>query len=422
MRRGTCLANNARLAVLHGAAALFLVASTATPAHADTVRERQWHLNGMHAEEMWQTSKGSGVTVAVIDSGVDADLPDLHGQVLPGRDFSGVSGGSQTDYDGHGTAMAVLIAGTGKGLGGTGAMGLAPGARILPVRVDDVTPKIRAEHLSLARAIRFAADSEARIINISLGYPSENEEEAQALDYAVAKGKLIFAGVGNEAQIGNPVNYPAAHKGVVGIGAIDKDAKVTAESERGSQVALAAPGDDMYTTSKRGTGIRRSHGTSDASALASASAALLWSAHPDWTANQVLRVLINTAGGPKSGEKRNDTLGYGVVRPRIALKNPGDPGPADESPLSGAPSPERSAAPSRKPSDRKPPAQQQDAAAKKPDEGTDPAAWIGAAVGGLAVVAAAIATPLVIARRRRARQAGFGPPPPPYDPYNPNAR
>ncbi|MFD9416308.1 S8 family serine peptidase [Streptomyces goshikiensis] len=75
------------------------------------------------------------------------------------------------------------------------------------------------------------------------------------------------------------------------------------------------------------------HGTSSASALASASAALLWSAHPDWTNNQVLRVLLNTAGKPKDGAERNDYIGYGVVRPRVAVPNPGDPGPANEFPL-----------------------------------------------------------------------------------------
>lgn len=275
------------------------------------------------------------MTVAVVDSGVDAELPDLQGQVLPGKDFSGLEGDAHSDYDGHGTSMAVLIAGTGGGNGRAGAFGLAPKAKILPLRV--VNAKVPAPKVlpatSIATAIRYAADSEARIINVSMGGSFEHEDEADAVRYAVSKGKLVFAAVGNTGNERNLPEYPAAFPGVVGVAAVDQDIKATVESQHGPQVDLAAPGDNIVATCKGGTGLCRSHGTSDATALVSASAALLWSAHPEWTANQVLRVLINTAGGPKSGEKRSDSIGYGVVRPRIALQNPGDPGPADISPL-----------------------------------------------------------------------------------------
>ncbi|MEU1312886.1 type VII secretion-associated serine protease mycosin [Streptomyces cinnamoneus] len=305
------------------------------PAQADTVRSQQWHLDAMHAEEMWSRSTGAGVTVAVIDSGVDSRLPDLDGRVLPGKDFSGMEGDAQSDYDGHGSAMATLIAGTGKRNGGDGAFGLAPGVKILPLRVatDHAVGLEVLAGTSVTSAIRYAADSDAKVINISLADRGESAEEAKAVEYAISKGKLIFAGVGNSGQKGNPVVFPAGYPGVVGVAAVDQDILATAESEHGPQVDLAAPGENIIATCKGGTGLCRSHGTSDATALASASAALIWSAHPDWTANQVLRVLINTAGGPKSGEKRSDFIGYGVVRPRIALKDPGDPGPPNVSPL-----------------------------------------------------------------------------------------
>ncbi|GHG70497.1 type VII secretion-associated serine protease mycosin [Streptomyces griseocarneus] len=320
---------------MSSAVALGILAISAGPAQADTVCSQQWYLDAMRAEEMWKTSTGAGVTVAVIDSGVDADLPDLEGQVLPGRDFAGVAGDAHSDYDGHGSTMAVLIAGNGKSNGGTGAYGLAPGAKILPLRVlSDAAPRTRVSpETALASAIRFAADSDAKIINLSMAHVYEGPREAVAVDYALSKGKLVFAGVGNWGHEDNRVVYPAAHPGVVGVAAVDQSIKATEISERGPQVDLAAPGDNIVATCKGGTGLCRTRGTSDATALASASAALVWSAHPDWTANQVLRVLINTAGGPKSGEKRSDTIGYGVVRPRIALQNPGDPGPADVSPL-----------------------------------------------------------------------------------------
>ncbi|WP_242705030.1 type VII secretion-associated serine protease mycosin [Streptomyces griseocarneus] len=314
--------------------ALGILAASTGAAQAETIRSRQWYLDAMHAEEMWRNSTGVGVTVAVVDTGVDADLPDIRGQVLPGKDFSGMEGGAQSDYDGHGTDMAVIIAGTGKSNGGTGTFGLAPGAKILPVRFANAQAPARGFRAmsSVAMAIRFAADSEAKIINISQAGPSQSEVNAKAVEYALSKGKLVFAGVGNSGKEGNHVLYPAAYPGVVGVAAVDEAIRATDESERGPQVDLAAPGDNIVTACKGGTGLCRGHGTSAATALASASAALVWSAHPDWTANQVLRVLINTAGGPKSGEKRSDSLGYGVVRPRIALQNPGDPGPRTSAP------------------------------------------------------------------------------------------
>ncbi|MEU7136887.1 type VII secretion-associated serine protease mycosin [Streptomyces sp. NPDC046261] len=334
MRRGSAVNAGWWKGAACGVAASLVLAS-AGAAQADSIRSRQWHLDAMRAEEMWRTSTGSGVTVAVIDSGVDSELPDLEGRVLPGKDFSGIEGGAHSDYDGHGTSMAIMIAGTGKSNGGDGAFGLAPGAKILPLRVVNTNAPATREILSgisMPSAIRYAADSEAKIINISMGGPG-SRREAEAIDYAISKGKLVFAAVGNTGNKTNPVEFPAAYPGVVGVSAVDQSIKATEESQRGPQVDLAAPGDNIVASCKGGSGLCRSHGTSDATALASASAALIWSVHPDWTANQVLRVLINTAGGPKSGEKRSDTIGYGVVRPRIALKNPGDPGPPNVSPL-----------------------------------------------------------------------------------------
>ncbi|WP_332328199.1 S8 family serine peptidase [Streptomyces sp. WMMC940] len=154
-----------------------------------------------------------------------------------------------------------------------------------------------------------------------------------AVKYALDHGALIFAAVGNSGDADNTVYHPAATPGVVGVGAVGKDLSKTEESQYGRQVDLAAPGEETVQACTGKSGICTGHGTSPATALASASAALIWTKHPDWTNNQVLRVLLNTAGAPTSGEKRNDHIGYGIVRPRIALTNPGDPGPADEYPL-----------------------------------------------------------------------------------------
>jgi type VII secretion-associated serine protease mycosin len=386
------------------AVGLLLTGATGTPAHAESVRSQQWYLDAMHAEEMWEVSTGEGVTVAVIDTGVDVTLPDLSGQVLEGKDFSGRPGGAQTDSTHHGTTMAAIIAGTGKRTNDNGSFGLAPGAKILPLRVTDGTQaKNEAEDIkdfsgSVSAAIRYAADSDAKIINISMGKQDVTPQVPEAVQYALAKGKLIFAAVGNSGDNGNIVEYPAATPGVIGVAAVDRNGKSTTESQRGPQVVFAAPGADIVSACAGGTQLCKSHGTSAASALAAASAALIWSVHPTWTANQVTRVLINTAGGTNSGEKRDDYVGYGGVRPRIALKDPGDPGPANVNPLPG---PAGSTYTSPQPTPSKPtgamPPREESAS-----NGGNTLMWTGIGLGVAAAAGAGVAVPVVVTRRRRA--------------------
>jgi type VII secretion-associated serine protease mycosin len=398
--------------LVSGAAGLLLVGIAATPAHAETIRERQWHLTAMKAEQMWQSSTGKGVTVAVIDSGVDDDLPDLKGQVLPGLDDAPESPGDEhTDYDGHGTGMALLIAGTGKADGGNGTYGLAPGAKILPVRTPDRgldgARYTKEFSETVSRGIRYAADAGAQVINISMGVSRGSEQLTAAVKYALDKGSLVFAAVGNsgETSKGNPVEYPGATPGVVGVGAVGKNLRKTAESEYGPQVDMAAPGEEMYHVCPNGNDLCRSRGTSDATALASASAALIWSKHPTWTNNQVLRVMLNTVGGPTDGAKRNDSIGYGIVRPRVALQNPGDPGPADEYPLPDLAAAQASASPPASPSASKSgvaPARGDNvpaAASSSGDSGSN-VLWIGVGVGAAVLLGGAMAI-FVIGRRRR---------------------
>ncbi|MEV6675106.1 type VII secretion-associated serine protease mycosin [Streptomyces sp. NPDC051162] len=346
----------------------------------------------MHAEEMWKVSTGEGVTIAVIDTGVDDTLPDLQGQVLDGKNFTNQPGGAHIDAFNHGTQMAALIAGTGKRSGGNGSFGLAPGAKILPLRVNDGTEAKNAEEggrnfsETMSTAIRYAADSEAKILSISMGNEGDGAKIGEAVQHALAKGKLIFASVGNNGAKGNEVEYPAAAPGVLGVAAVDRNGQATKESEHGPQVDLAAPGDEIVTACTGGTQLCKGHGTSDATALASASAALIWSVHPTWTANQITRVLINTAGGPQSGEKRTDLIGYGAVRPRIALKDPGDPGPADVNPI--GPESRSAAGEAQKPT-----------AASKDDDGPN-STWIAWGIGAAVLLGAAITAPILIARRR----------------------
>ncbi|MET9964711.1 type VII secretion-associated serine protease mycosin [Streptomyces sp. NPDC006356] len=414
---------------------LLLVAAAGAPARAESTREEQWFLDAMKAEQMWQTSTGKGVTVAVIDTGVDPGNPDLKGRVLPGKDFAEDQPGDEhTDYGGHGTGMAGLIAGTGAYGGGRGAFGLAPGAEILPIRMPKAeTAANQAEgdrqfNEIAPQAIRYAVDAGAQVINISLGHTKGSPQLTEAVNYALDKGSLIFAAVGNSGDTTNLVEYPAATPGVVGVAAVGKDLHRTAESEYGPQVDMAAPGEDLLHACGNETGLCESHGTSGATALASASAALIWSKYPSWTNNQVLRVMLNTIGAPTDGAKRNDSIGYGVVRPRIALQSPGDPGPADVYPL-----PDLAAAASKSPSPQSSKTAGTDAAAKDGNSdvtasaskdggipwgvlGLVAAALLGAAIGAAAVIrsrrtpAATLPTTEPILGQFPHAAAGFTPP------------
>ncbi|MER6789488.1 type VII secretion-associated serine protease mycosin [Streptomyces sp. NPDC000658] len=421
------------VSLLSATLGMLLMGTGASPAHAESVRNRQWHLDAMHAEDMWKISTGQGITVAVIDTGVDDTLADLKGQVLSGKDLTNQTGDEHTDPDGHGTGIAALIAATGRRGGLDGSFGLAPGSRILPIRLA-AGAKDFSEFTSgstyaaaLTTAIRFAADSEARIINVSGGSFDQGADTAalrSAVTYALGKGKLIFAAAGNEGDKANQPGYPASTPGVVAVGAINDKVRRSAFSEHGPEIDVTAPGENMYHACPGGTQVCKSSGTSDATAIASASAALIWSKHPTWTNNQVLRVLINTMKGNEKGWTRNDDFGYGIVRPRVALETPGDPGPAGEYPLPDLAAASASASPSGKaspstgsaPGDGKADGTPAAAASDSGDDG-DAALWIALGAGAAALLGAAVAVPAIRSRRRRTAQpAAAAPVPPGYAP------
>ncbi|MFC9700111.1 type VII secretion-associated serine protease mycosin [Streptomyces sp. NPDC056943] len=394
---------------------MLLVGITSVPAHAEDFRAQQWYLDAMGAEEIWKLSTGKGVTVAVIDSGVEKTNPDLRGRVLEGKDFASPteSGNQFTDYSGHGTGMAGLIAGTGERDGGNGAFGLAPGAKILPVRVPgleggDVSMDQGSENFNrvVPQAIRYAADAGAKVINVSLGNRKGSQALTDAVKYALDKGALVFAATGNTGDKGNVVEYPGATPGVVGVGAVDKKLTHIPMSQHGRQVDIVAPGKDMVHACGGGTGMCKSSGTSDATALASAAAALLWSKHPDWTNNQVLKVMLNTIAGPKKGDKRSDFIGYGAIRPLRTLKTPGDPGPADVRPIDdltevatatpSAPETLPSADPGPVETTTVAPAPAPQAAA---EEGGNTGLWIGLGIGAAVLLGAGVAVSVLRSRR-----------------------
>ncbi|MEU4276974.1 type VII secretion-associated serine protease mycosin [Streptomyces tanashiensis] len=409
MRTSSIRRSRARVTA-SAALGMLLVGIASVPAHAAGERDRQWHLTAMGAEEIWHISTGKGVTVAVIDSGVENNHPDLRGQVLDGKDLAPEAPGDEhTDVEGHGTGMAGIIAGTGKANGGAGAFGLAPGAKILPIRLPAPDQSRSAAYADeqfnkvATEAIRFAADAGAKVINISQGATAGSQQLTDAVKYALDKGALVFASVGNTGDKSNKLEYPGATPGVVGVGAVDRKLTRVPMSQYGPQVDIVAPGKDTVAACSGGR-VCTSTGTSDSTALASAAAALIWAKHPDWTNNQVLKVMLNTIAKPAQGETRSDYIGYGAIRPLRALKTPGDPGPADVRPIddlaetvtpsasasaSGAADPgpvESSAAPAPTPQ-----ASQEDAG--------NTGLWIGLGIGAAVLVGAAIAVPVLRSRR-----------------------
>ncbi|MET7781650.1 S8 family serine peptidase [Streptomyces mirabilis] len=305
-------------------------------AAAYDAQAKEWFLAPMQAAQMWKVSTGKGVKVAVIDTGVNANTSSLKGQVLTGEVPSSVAYHATDDYEGHGTTMAELIAGTGAG---GGLKGLAPGAKIVPYRVEFKGMKGGAEEKSEtpepADAIKAAADTDVKIINMSFASDLIDPDEQAAIKYAASKGKLLIAGVGNEGANTGHIGYPAAYPYVIGVSSVDVSGTVSKFSSYGNYVDLSAPGEGIPAwcdTTFRSYCDRE--GTSAAAAITSASAALIWSAHPNWTVNQVTRSLIDTAGRTWAKGNPSKYLGYGSIRPRKVLEDSNyKAGPAKVDPL-----------------------------------------------------------------------------------------
>ncbi|MFI5979014.1 S8 family serine peptidase [Streptomyces sp. NPDC051452] len=312
----------------------------APSAAASDVQPKQWYLEPMQAEQMWKVSTGKGVKVAVIDSGVNANTPSLKGQVLTEEVPKSVAYRATDDYLGHGTTMAELIAGTGAG---GGLKGLAPGAKIIPYRSVFDGFKGGAEEKrktpGTTEEIRAAADTDAKIINMSFGAEGPSSEEKAAIQYAASKGKLLIAAVGNDGRKegnGDDIGYPAAYSYVLGIASANKSLTVSKFSSSGNYVDLSAPGQGFpgWCDATFRSYCDNVNGTSSAAAITSGAAALIWSAHPDWTVNQVTRSLIDTAGRTWAKNDPSRYAGYGFIRPRLVLENPKyGAGPAHVDPL-----------------------------------------------------------------------------------------
>jgi type VII secretion-associated serine protease mycosin len=287
-----------------------------SPAFADEVRDAQWHLPFLHVAEAAQQSRGEGVVVAVVDSGVDSSHQDLAGAILPGFNVAGTDD-ARTDSDGHGTAMAGLIVGRGQ-QGGRGVLGVAPDAVVLPVRIGDRSRPLIAE------AISWAVQHGAKVISVAVGEAGNSKLEAAVQD-ALDADVVIVASMGNRPKTG--VQAPARYSGVIAVTGVDRGGTIAEISVTGPEAVLAAPAVDIVSTNAGG-GYRVGTGTSDATAIIAGVAALVRSKFPQLSAEEVTNRMAATATD-KGKHGRDEEYGYGIVDPVAALTADVLPQPGD---------------------------------------------------------------------------------------------
>jgi subtilisin family serine protease len=292
----------------------------------------EWWFDSWGVPGLWTGgADGHDITIAVVDTGVQASLPELRGKVLAGADFSGNGSDGRTDYDSddfsHGTAMSSIMVAS-KGF--AGIEGLAPGARILPIVVPlrgvvrHGTPPANAT----SSAIDYAVQHGAKIINMSLGGVREENTDGpdpcpgavqQSVLRAVRAGVLVVAASGNSGDENSPVEEPGVCLGVVSVGAVDRNLDIASFSSRHPYLTVSAPGDSVPTLSRDSAYI--GEGTSQATALTSAALALIWSKYPAESARQILTRLLRTVTdrGPAG---RDPAYGFGVINPARAIAAP----------------------------------------------------------------------------------------------------
>ena len=290
----------------------------------------QAQLRAVGAAAAWSVTRGSGVTVGVLDSGVDATVPDLTGSVTVGPDYT--KGADPPGYQPphlHGTYIASIIAGHGSGPGDAdGVIGVAPAATVLAVRVilDDQEPGFAAYHNdtnyndSVGNGIRYAVRHGAGVINMSLGGDTPTRDLQAAIADAIAHGVVVVAAAGNDAMSGSgftPYSYPASFPGVISVAAVGADGRRASFSDRNASVVLSAPGVNIVGAGPGGSYLEGS-GTSPASAIVAGVAALIRSRYPRLGPVQVELAMTSSASRRPAGGYSPD-VGFGEVNAPAAL-------------------------------------------------------------------------------------------------------
>jgi subtilisin family serine protease len=280
----------------------------------------QYYFDQWHVHHLWSLgADGHGVSIAEIDTGVDASLGVFAGRVVPGTDFGRLGGDGETDRDrdayGHGTAMASIMVGR---PGQFRIQGLAPAATLIPIAIPLTGTTDEQSNDELPQAIRWAADHGAKVISMSLGgvrRPAQNrtacpDDEQQAIFYALRKGAILFAASGNRGANDDAVEEPGVCLGVVSVGAVDKNGTVASFSSRHRYLTMSAPGVNIASIGPGGAPFS-GDGTSQATAIASAVAALVWSKYPALTATQVVARILATLDRRTAAP--DPSYGYGIL-------------------------------------------------------------------------------------------------------------
>ena len=298
------------------------VALHSTPAVADQVRERQYWLEDYRIQEAWQITRGAGVRIAIIDTGIDATHQDLVGAVAGGADFSGlgsVDGLTPVGPDRrHGTMVASLAAGRGNN-GIDGVIGSAPEAELLSLSMAFSGSLVSPDE-QVANAVRFAVDNDADIISLSLTRNTRDWPESwdRAFSYAAANDVVVVAAAGNRGSGTVSVGAPATMPGVLTVGGVDQDGQASdSASSQGITIGVMAPSEGLVGATPGGGYVSWS-GTSGATPIVAGIVALVRSAYPTMdAANVINRVLL-------SADRVTETIpdpiyGYGLVDAYEAL-------------------------------------------------------------------------------------------------------
>jgi len=339
--RGTA---SALLAMTLAGVSLAAGLTVAPAARADADRDKEFWLAESGITKAWDVSKGAGVKVAVIDSGVDAQHPDLKGVVTGGFDASGAGSPNGQKSIGakpeHGTLVATMLAGRGHqpasptaspspspaaaGAGPDGMIGVAPEAEILSVStwLGSANPAGKSDQDQIPEAVRWAVDNGATVINISLGSttPQWPQSWDAAFLYAEQKDVVIVAAAGNRVGGNIQVGAPATIPGVLTVAGLDRKGVASIDaSSQGISIGVAAPAENLLG-GLPGGGYAEWAGTSGATPIVAGVAALIRSKWPDMSAKQVINRIVSTA--KDAGPPGKDPLyGFGVLDAEAALKN-----------------------------------------------------------------------------------------------------
>ncbi|BCJ45195.1 hypothetical protein GCM10010168_69960 [Actinoplanes ianthinogenes] len=348
-----------------------------------------WPRQMLAMDAIGRFSRGGGVEVAVLSTGVQASNPQLDGRVFSGVDAVAQRGTANTDCTGTGTQVAGVIAA--EPADGSPVVGLAYRATVLPIRVvpDNSSAQAAATPGSIGRGIELALQNGAQVIVVACAVYQDGQRMRSAVASAIAQDVPVIAAVGDlgSAEDKNPTPYPAAYDGVIGVGAIDRSGQIYTKSQHGDYVDLVAPGVAVPTL--QGGGAAEADGTALAAGYVGAAAALIRNRSGKMPVADLTRLLTASASPAVAG----DAFGAGVVNPYAAITGQISTKRERALPAMSAPAAERTGAEQRR----------------------RVAAYTGAIIAAVAVVAVLMVTAAIRRSRRQHWRPATAPPLPEYD-------